>query len=467
MGGIGSVGLSFARLVYLAFTLCCIVLAFMPQANAARWLDLCVAPARVLGEVASPLRWLARRDALAAELELVDSVLAESEESRELGQEERYFAMPDEERLISNRRFVHAQVVRRFADAPDRIECALEEDAAQSIEAEMPVVLSNSYVGRVHSIDALQRRIIVYLVTDKNFRVGARADGIDANDPGTALVVGGLVATKSAATLLAVHNPEHALVANATIRVDEEFNKHARHGELSKGFRLGALKREAPDRFAIAPEIDFANGLFRVVVVLPAQASPETKPIELNVFDDENWRAVFAYGACEPAPWREGLKINFSRRSGARESSAVIAGPRLVGFISHAGTLQSDVALLGDRGVSVPTQARVEGEVAPLVLGRLIGLGRKYRGGPARFQWSPVNPLAPAANGASMRPARLFTGAGELGVPRGLLIGDTILPCGLGTFEIEVSERVDARLLRELWVWRGIEREEKRAARAP
>ncbi len=460
-------GLSFARLVYLTFTLCCIVLAFMPHANATRWLDLCVAPARVLGEVASPIRWLARRDAMAAELQLVDSVLSESEESRELGQEERYFAMPDEERLISGRRFVHAQVVRRFSDAPDRIECALEEDAAPFIEMDMPVVLSNSYVGRVHSIDALHRRIIVHLVTDKNFRIGARSDGIDANDPGTAMVVGGLVATKDSPTLISVHNPERALVANATIRVDEEFNKHARHGELSKGFRLGALQTEAPGRFAIAPEIDFANGLFRVVVVLPPEAMVEVKPIDLDVFADENWRAVMAYGACEPAPWREGLKINFPRRSGAREGSAVIVGPRLVGFISHAGTLDSDVALLGDRGVSVPAQARVEGEVAPLVLGRLIGLGRDRMGGPARFRWSPVHALAKAANGATMRPARLFTGAGELGVPRGLLIGDTNLPCGLGSYEIEVSERVDARLLRELWVWRGIELEEDRAKLTP
>ena len=176
---------------------------------------------------------------------------------------------------------------------------------------------------------------------------------------------------------------------------------------------------------------------------------------------------MFAYGACEPAAWREGLKINFPRGAGARENSAVIAGPRLVGFISHAGTLQSDVALLGDRGVSVPAQARVEGEVAPVVLGRLIALGRQRIGGPARFLWSPVHPLAPAANGATTRRARLFSGAGELGVPRGLLIGDTDLPSGPGPHEIEVGERVDARLLRDLWVWRGIELEERRQADAP
>jgi hypothetical protein len=69
--------------------------------------------------------------------------------------------------------------------------------------------------------------------------------------------------------------------------------------------------------------------------------------------------------------------------------------------------------------------------------------------------------------GATSRTARLFTGAGELGVPSGLLIGETELSCAGGPQVIEVALLVDARLLRRLWVWRGIELEQSLAERAP
>ncbi len=459
--------LSSSRLLYLALTLCLAVLAFLPQASAARWLDLAMVPTRVLGELASPIGMFARREARAAEQTLSSATLSEYAKSGALALEERMFALPDENDLISNRRFVHALVVHRFRDAPDRVECALEEQAGPELVVGLPVVLSNSYVGRVAGVDLHSGRITVHLVTGKDFRVGASCAAADPSDPDVEMVVGGLEATRESGTPLALHNPSRTLDLAGLVRVDDALNPRAPFPNLSKGFRLGVLASSQPERFAILPEIDFRNGLFRVVVVLPPEVSPRGPARDSDVFAPENWRVVRAYSACEPALWREGVKIDLPRSAGARPDAAVVAGARLVGFVTRAGALDSDVALLGDIGVSVPAQALVVGELAPLVLGHLISTGRKFPGGPVRFLWTPVHALEPAADGAMSRRASLFTGAGELGVPRGLLIGETSLPCGEGPHEIEVIERVDTRLLRKLWVWRGIEREELEPGRTP
>ena len=459
--------LSASRLLYLALTLCFAVVAFLPRASAARWLDLAIAPARVLGELASPIGFLARREARAAEQSLSSAIEAEHTASRELAVDERMFALPDEERLIAGRRFLHAQVVHRFTDAPDRVECALEEQAGAELVVDLPVVLSNSYVGRVAAVDLPRGRIIVRLVTDKEFRVGASSVSLDEKEQAVAMVVGGLESTRGFDTSLALHNPSRTQDLRGVVRVDESLDPHAPFQAESLGFRLGKLALQGPERFAVVPDIDFKNGLFRIVVVLPPRGSSPAPAREFDVFAPANWRMSRAYSACEPALWREGVKIDFPASEGARADSAVVAGARLIGFVARAGALSSDVSLLGDPGVSVPAQARVDGEVAPLVLGQLISLGRKFPGGPARFRWTATQALELGAHAATSRHARLFTGAGELGVPRGLLIGECELPCSAGSQVIEVAERVDARLLRKVYVWRGIELEAAGRERAP
>ena len=463
-------GLSSSRLIYLALTLCFAVLAFMPQASATRWLDSAMAPTRVLGELASPIGLFARREAHAAEQSLAKAMKDEEAKSSELAALERYYALPDEDSLIAARHFVHAQVLRRFTEAPDRIECALEQPAGPELVVDLPVVLSNSYVGRVASVDRPHQRITVFLVTGKAFRVGANCADADPAEPLVAMVVGGLEpGTKRDSELfLSLHNPSRAGELSGVVRVDETLNAHAPFAGLSAGFRLGEVAlSEAESTVAVKPDIDFKNGLFRVVVVLPGAELSNTPAREFDVFEAENWRMVRAYSACEPAHWREGVKIDLPRSAGARSNDAVVAGTRLVGFIARAGALDSDVSLLGDVGVSVPAQALVDLQDEPLVLGHLIALGRSAPGRPARFLWKATQPLARVVGGPTSRPARLFTGAGEIGVPRGLLIGEAMLPCGEGPHVIEVVEGVDARLLRKLWVWRGTERDELERERAP
>lgn len=465
--GIAGLGLSSARLLYLALTLFCAVVALMPRSDAARWLDLAIAPTRVLGELAAPIGMFARREVRAAERALADSVAREHADSRELAADERMFALPDEERLIGSRLFAHAQVLHRQRGTPDLIECELEEQIGPDLVVDLPVVFANSFVGRVVRVDRARGRITVMLATEAGFRVGASVASLDPMQPPVSIVVGGVASSGEGHTALAVHNPERSDLLAGLARVDERLNPNVPFRELSEGFHLGTLVLQPSGRMSVVPDIDFRSGLFRVVVVLPSTADPRAPARDMDVFADVHWRAVRAYSACEPAGWREGVKIDYPRGSGAREDAAVAAGARLIGRISRAGALESDVALLGDGGLSVQVLAKVDDEVAPLALGRLIALGRERRGGPARFLWSPAQPLAAKPGGALQRGATLFTGAGELGVPRGLLIGRTHLPCGAGPHVLELEQGLDTRLLRKLWVWRGIEREELRSERLP
>jgi len=452
--GFSGVGLSSARLLYLVSTLFCIVVAFLPRSDAARWLDLAIAPTRVLGELAAPIGMLARREVRAAERALAASVEREHAESLALADDERMFALPDEERLIGSRKFAHAQVLHR---SNDEIECELEQQAGPDTVVDLPVVFSNSFVGRVVRVDHKRGRIRVMLATDPKFRVGASVDAPDPKAPPVSIVVGGLESTYGKSTPLSVHNPERTDLAEGLVRVDERLNPQVPFRALSEGFQLGRLSRQPSGRLAVMPEMDFRSGLFRVVVVLPPTAGERTPARSTDVFAPVHWRAVRAYAACEPAAWREGLKIDYPLGTGALEGSAVVAGARLIGRVSRAGALHSDVALLGDRGLSVQVLAKIDGEVAPLALGRLVALGREQRAGAAHFQWSPVKGLEPGDDGAQQRAATLFSGAGELGVPRGLLIGRTLLPCGPGPHVLEVEQGLDTRLLHDLRVWRGRE----------
>lgn len=443
------------------------MLAFLPEARLARGLDLLLAPTRILGELASPIGMFARREARAAERALFDAAAAEHQKSRELAQDERLFALPDEERLIRGRRFLHAQVRHRPRGTPDRLECELEDIAGPELVVDLPVVFANSYLGRVARVDADRRRIVVALATERGFRVGASLARVDPQDPPTAMVVGGVESSRSRLPPLAVHNPERPELDPGEVRVDESLNPKAPFRALSEGFVLGRLEFVGPGRPAVLPEVDFAEGLFRVVVVLPPEAAEPVPAPDVDVFADTHWRPVRAFSACEPALWREGIKIDLPRGSGAREGAAVVAGARIVGRLARAGALESDVALLGDVGLALPAIASVDGMVAPLGLGRLVSLGRESRGGALLLRWTPAQPLEPGPDGKALRAARVFSGAGELGVPRGLFVGETELPCGPGPHVLRIQQGFDPRLLHQLWVWRGIEREELERQGAP
>jgi cell shape-determining protein MreC len=436
--------LSFAALVYLALR---------PDPRAERALDLLLLPTRALAEIAGPIRLLARSRVEAAETRLAEFGALELAASRELDAAERRSALPRDEKLRANRAFAHAQVLARVPGRLDRVLVELDPGAGALVSAGMPVVHGDVYVGRVACVHAERDQAAVDLVTGAAFFVGGRLETA-APAPPVRMVVGGLARLDGDDGLaLGVHNPESMRGLAGRVRVEEADSRHEPYALQAAGFLLGSLRQVGEEQHEIEPELDYLHGLFRVVIVLPAGgggaalAEPESR----DVLSDGGWMRARVIGAFEPARWREGLKVDAGDWRGVRDGAAVVCAARLVGRVVHATPLASDVALLGDPGCAVPVLARVSGEEAPRVLGRLHSLGREDAG-TLLLAWRPVTPIAADGAGPAELPAQLFTGSGELGVPRGLVIGDTFLPRGPGPHVLRVEQHVDTRDLEELWV---------------
>ena len=131
---------------------------------------------------------------------------------------------------------------------------------------------------------------------------------------------------------------------------------------------------------------------------------------------------------------------------------AAVTGPgaRLIGRVIRAGTTTSDVALLGDPGLTLTAFALVEGNAEPLVLGRLRTIG-DGEGGAIRMRWS----VSTALVGEAARSARLFSASGEPGLPGGLFLGTTRLPAAASAGEehqLELHLDVDPADVRSLYV---------------
>ena len=76
----------------------------------------------------------------------------------------------------------------------------------------------------------------------------------------------------------------------------------------------------------------------------------------------------------------------------------------------------------------------------PRVLGRLVSRGPAPPGsaadpGALLFRWEAALPLPAGTNLA----AHIHTGSGDRGLPRGLWLGDALLPGGVGPFDLLIS----------------------------
>jgi hypothetical protein len=131
-----------------------------------------------------------------------------------------------------------------------------------------------------------------------------------------------------------------------------------------------------------------------------------------------------------------------------RVGAAAVVGPRVVGRVVSARAFDAELALLGDPGLSLPVLASIEGRAAPLVLGRLVALGRDDDGA-LRFAWRRRGDTGgpDLEGGDEPWPATLFTGSGDPGLPRGLVIGHTVLPVGPGPHVLRVADDADLRRL--------------------
>jgi hypothetical protein len=250
---------------------------------------------------------------------------------------------------------------------------------------------------------------------------------------------------------LAVHNPSHELELGRAI-VDEGPEGAQGWGALANGFELGRIRENGGDErrpsFAVEPWLDYRAGLFQLAIVCPADIARGAEVPLLDVLEDpQGWRAVLVTSSFEPAAWRAGLKVGGGTWDGLRPGAAVVSGVHLIGRVKRASLASADVALLGDPGLHVPALARIEGRDEALVLGSLAAVGG---GGPgrARLLW---NAEAPRTLEAPAR-AEILTGSGEPRVPRGLLLGLTLLPAGEGLHELEIELPVDTRDLEHLWV---------------
>jgi len=454
-----------------------VVLALRPVAAVDTLLAGILAPLRLLSELCVPLGWMRSPQINAAE----SRIETEAEEGfaarRELFAAMVRGAQPSPE-LAHGRRLISGAVLGRAPGNLDRL--IVQTPPAAGVEEGQPVVVGDVFVGRVAAGGADAEGLAsVDLVTGSRFHVGAvrPADGL--LHEAVEMTVGGLSSVGGQSSQiargghrevwLALHNPSERRLASGAVRVRElsfafgreSLGPGARFGALADGFHLGRLVL-VEGQWRVEPALDYRDGLFQVTVLAPERAgAAPARPRE--VLTDGRWLATRALTHGDPSPWRSGLVIASGSLAGVRRGAAVVAGARILGRIAHVGLFEAHVQLLDDPGLELVTVARLEGLEGPAVLGRLVSVGSA--GPPHRdldsaegavlFEWQPSPALFAAAAGATRLGARIYTGAGERGLPPGLLVGDAILSLGGGSGGarvVRVEPGAPAPDLSTLWV---------------
>ena len=309
-------------------------------------------------------------------------------------------------------------------------------------------------------------------MTAADFHVGARL--VDETQSEVLMTVGGVrrarrrAGSAEAEIRLAVHHPSERPSSGGLVRVHELFDEAGDYADLAEGLELGTMQAGAAEDDVsargsaerepwIEPQLDYLDGLFHVVVLCP----PEPRfgsaiPFE-TVLRDEHWLRVRPLSVGDPSTTRSTCKIRAGTGKGVRAGAAVTSvGANLIGRVVHAGPASSDVAYLDDPLFNVVAIARFEGLDEPKVLGRLESRGVDRTSGTVRFRWivrvslEDVEPLEGDA-----RPARLFTGSADPGLPAGFSFGHAWIPVDARPGEereLEVTPSVDPREVHTLFV---------------
>lgn len=446
--------LAVALLVVLGF------LSLRPSSRLEGWLDTALTPVRALAEVASPLAHLSSATAADADAALAAEVEREQAGRASLLEDLVRFAEPTGA-LREGRRLVPGAVVGRPSGARDRL--VVRVPPAERIERGDPVVSGDVFVGRVAAVhDAGE--LEVELVTSKRFHVGALRPADDAQSEFVRLIVGGLDPGSRSASehglLLAVHAPSDREVLPGPVVVselavgDDAAGHAAAIAALADGFRLGRLVR-LDGRLCVLPELDYRDGLFQVTVLRPPDASLPPVALEEELVDDK-WQFARALSRGDPSPWRSTIVVDAGAARGVREGAALVSGLRLLGRVSRVDAWRADVALLDDPGLSLVCVARIEGVAEPRVLGRLVSEGRDDETGELLFSWEDLVGAGVDARSAG-RVATLYTGSGDEGLPRGLLVGTTTLPVeqAVGPHRLRVVDGVHPTEVSRMWVRAG------------
>lgn len=467
------------RTFYLVLLLGCAALSLRPVAPVERVLELLFTPTRAIALLIAPVRWWGASASHDAAESLWARTPRTRAEAERLLADEQAFALPSPE-LCRDRRLIHGEVVGRERDDLDAI--VIRVATSEGIESGAPVVTGDWYVGRVTSIDGRDPQLVhAELVTRSGFRVGARVDATDRlgrlAEP-VAMVVGGITSElrdEEGSIFLDVHNPLRRGLRSDPVFVEERIALDPLQADLAGDFALGRLRSvrlpKGSVELRIEPGLDFVSGLFQVIVLTPPlpaarnagaleSAFTEEEVLELDTFVASRWISAGALNRGDVSREREGRRLSSGGLAGVESGAAVAFGGHLVGRVGGVGWLTSDLLELGDPGLRLAVLARLEGEARPRPLGAIVSRGRRRADGLLVFSWICRVDL-PGEAGTTLA-AKLYTGSGEPGVPRGLYIGKTDLPLGRRRHELLVGQDPEVRELDTLWIWRGADEEGSR-----
>ncbi len=330
----------------------------------------------------------------------------------------------------------------------------------------MPVTTGDHYVGLVQAVRAREgpdgpfEDVTVQLITSGQARIQASIANPGEWQADARFVVGGLLAPEdfelgSEREVLAVHHPSNRKLEQGSVLVHEPEGEGRDLAFLVNGFQLGALLRAPqPEQttretlLGVIPGVDFESGLYQVLIHTGFTTE------ELGALHDEEaqrgrWLDTRRAPYVDGAPWREGFKLVQGARAGVQVGAAVAHGVRLVGRVAQVGPWHADVVGPGDTDFAIPGIA-VWRDGGPdhrtFVLGRLRSLGRD-REGRLLLRWPAT---LPAPNEQATQ-ASVYTGSGDPGVPRGLLIGHAEIPTGPGPHVLVVEPPPDSD------VWSGLQ----------
>lgn len=459
--------LSRRRTIYFVLMIVCAVLSLRPIPVVGGVIELLFVPTRVVAELVSPLNWLRSSEVRAAEERIDAEAQVVRGAAAQLLRIEQESALPTRPELLEGRRMIHGEVLRRRRSELDRL--IVRVASTEGIVPGLPVVTGDHYVGRVVRLGEEENMIIVDLVTKQGFFVGASIAQEDWRGEPTGerveFVVGGLAKQSeeekrrnSQQLHLSLHNPSMRGIRSGEVLVSEPDDMDPEIARLSRGFSLGQLFTVRSTRGTLLRRIqsplDLKSGLFQLIVLAPPTDSREPDLIELDTFVVDNWLASQTLTRGDVTPTREGRRLSRGVLGGLKRGQAVALGAHLVGRVGETELFTADLVGLGDPGVRLAVLAEIEGESAPRPLGELISLGRQRSDGSLSFLWVCRIDLGRGVEGERLR-ADLYTGSGESGVPRGLFIGETVLPTTRETHRLTVWQDPAVRDLGQVFVWRG------------
>jgi len=424
-----------------------------------RWIEEALVPARVLAELARPVTWLGGQTVLAA---------PERQElwrrSRELLEREGAAALPRDGNLAAGRGFVHGQTIERPARDPDGV--VIQYDPRCTLAPGMYVTSGDHYLGRVESlVPERPGEAVVRLITGREARIGAEvllADGSRAP-----LVVGGVALhpdPRDTRLYLAVHAPSRGDLTAGPVRVRASLDPG--QPGLADGFLLGELVHHEQGglRFlAVRAGFDYDAGPYELVIVSAPEHALAGGSLAREPFAPERWRPTRFAARGTPSALREARVLSHGRSRGLERGAALASDGVLVGRLTRVLQWSARAELVGDPGFAVAGLAQLEDQEEPLVLGRLVSLGRD--GEALLFRWENTQdpPLAAGAAGApgidlARAPrvrAFVVSGWGERGLPAGLVLGTTELVRARGPQVLRITPPLDVRALERVEVWRA------------